>query len=76
MPVCLKYLKDNGVTLKYPVRALLGANEETNMHDVDYFAAHFEQPAFCFTPDASSRYATAKKAVLAASWSAPCWKTV
>ena len=50
--VCLKYLKDNGVTLKYPVRALLGANEETNMHDVDYFAAHFEQPAFCFTPDA------------------------
>ncbi len=22
------------------------------MHDVDYFAAHFEQPAFCFTPDA------------------------
>ena len=23
-----------------------------NMHDVDYFAAHFEQPAFCFTPDA------------------------
>lgn len=48
----LKYLKDNGVTLKYPVRALLGANEETNMHDVDYFAAHFEQPAFCFTPDA------------------------
>ena len=31
----------NGVTLKYPVRALLGANEETNMHDVDYFAAHF-----------------------------------
>ncbi len=48
----LKYLKDNGVPLKYPVRALLGANEETNMHDVDYFAAHFEQPAFCFTPDA------------------------
>lgn len=48
----LKYLKDNGVTLKYPVRALLGANEETNMHDVDYFAAHFEQPVFCFTPDA------------------------
>ena len=48
----LKYLKDNGVTLMYPVRALLGANEETNMHDVDYFAAHCEQPAFCFTPDA------------------------
>ena len=34
----LKYLKDSGAALKYPVRALLGANEETNMHDVDYYA--------------------------------------
>ena len=36
----------------YPVRALLGANEETNMHDVDYYAEHYPMPAFCFTPDA------------------------
>ena len=48
----LKYLKDSGVQLKYPVRALLGANEETNMHDVDYYAEHYHMPAFCFTPDA------------------------
>ena len=48
----LKYLKDSGIALKYPVRALLGANEETNMHDVDYYAAHYPMPAFCFTPDA------------------------
>ncbi len=48
----LKYLKDAGVPLKYPVRALLGANEETGMLDVDYYAEHFHQPAFCFTPDA------------------------
>ena len=48
----LKYLKDSGVQLKYPVRALLGANEETNMHDVDYYAEHYPMPAFCFTPDA------------------------
>ena len=48
----LKYLKDNDVQLKYPVRALLGANEETNMHDVDYYAEHYPMPAFCFTPDA------------------------
>lgn len=48
----LKYLKDNGVALRYPVRALLGANEETHMHDVDYYAEHFAMPAFCFTPDA------------------------
>lgn len=48
----LKYLKDSGIALKYPVRALLGANEETNMHDVDYYAAHYPMPTFCFTPDA------------------------
>jgi len=48
----LKYLKDSGVELKYPVRALLGTNEETNMHDVDYYAEHYPMPAFCFTPDA------------------------
>ncbi|MDD7638698.1 MAG: Sapep family Mn(2+)-dependent dipeptidase, partial [Subdoligranulum variabile] len=48
----LKYLKDSGVALKYPVRALLGANEETNMRDVDYYAEHYPMPAFCFTPDA------------------------
>lgn len=48
----LKYLKDNGVALKYPVRALLGTNEETHMHDVEYYEEHFPMPAFCFTPDA------------------------
>ena len=48
----LKYLKDSGIELKYPVRALLGTNEETNMHDVDYYAEHYPMPAFCFTPDA------------------------
>ena len=48
----LKYLKDSGARLRYPVRALLGTNEETNMYDVDYYAEHYPQPAFCFTPDA------------------------
>ncbi len=48
----LKYLKDSGAALRYPVRALLGANEETHMQDVEYYAEHFAMPAFCFTPDA------------------------
>lgn len=48
----LKYLKDSGAALRYPVRALLGTNEETHMHDVDYYAQHYPMPAFCFTPDA------------------------
>ena len=48
----LKYLKDNGAAQRYPVRALLGANEETGMADVDYYEKHFPMPAFCFTTDA------------------------
>lgn len=48
----LKYLQESGITLKYPVRALLGTNEETGMLDVEYYEKHFPMPAFCFTPDA------------------------
>ncbi|MDD4851245.1 MAG: Sapep family Mn(2+)-dependent dipeptidase [Gemmiger sp.] len=48
----LKYLKESGIPLHYPVRAILGTNEETGMGDVDYYAANFPMPAFCFTPDA------------------------
>ena len=42
----LKYLKDSGTPLRYPVRALLGTNEETNMGDVAYYEKHFPMPAF------------------------------
>ena len=48
----LKFLKENNVPLKYSVRALLGANEETGMVDVDYYLEHYAAPAFCFSPDA------------------------
>ena len=48
----LKFLKEEGVSLRYPIRALVGDNEETHMHDVDYYAEHYPMPAFCFTPDA------------------------
>jgi succinyl-diaminopimelate desuccinylase len=48
----LKYLKDSGLTLRYPVRALFGTNEETNMGDIDYYEKHEPMPVFCFTPDA------------------------
>ena len=48
----LKFLKDYEVPLKYGVRALLGANEETGMQDVDYYLEHYKAPDFCFSPDA------------------------
>ena len=48
----LKFLKEQGYSLKYPIRALVGDNEETHMHDVDYYLANYPAPVFCFTPDA------------------------
>ena len=45
----LKYLKDKGIALRYPVRALLGANEETGMKDVEYYLANYPAPLFCFS---------------------------
>lgn len=47
-----KFFKERGEKLPYTLRILLGANEETGMGDLDYYLAHYEQPAFCFTPDA------------------------
>ena len=49
----LKYLKDRGLNLKYPVRALLGVAEETGMDDVEYYLKNYPAPLFCFSPDAN-----------------------
>ncbi|MGN0707725.1 MAG: Sapep family Mn(2+)-dependent dipeptidase [Faecalibacterium sp.] len=48
----LKFLKEQGYALRYPIRALVGDNEETGMKDVDYYLEHYPAPVFCFTPDA------------------------
>ena len=48
----LKYLQDSGLPLRYPVRALLGSNEETGMGDLEYYNANYPAPLFCFSPDA------------------------
>lgn len=48
----LKFLKEAGIELKYPVRALFGANEESGMEDVEYYLANYVPPIFCFSPDA------------------------
>jgi succinyl-diaminopimelate desuccinylase len=48
----LKFLKEEGTQLRYPIRAIVGDNEETGMQDVEYYLAHELAPVFCFTPDA------------------------
>ena len=48
----LKFIKELGIELNYPIRALLGANEETGMRDVEHYLANYPAPLFCFSPDA------------------------
>ena len=59
----LKYLKDRGVPLRYPVRALLGVNEETGMKDVEYYLEHYKAPLFCFSPDANFPLCNGEKGI-------------
>ena len=59
----LKYLKERGVSLRYPIRALLGANEETGMLDVEYYLKNYPAPAFCFSPDANFPLCNGEKGI-------------
>lgn len=47
-----KFFKERGEVLPYTLRILLGTNEETGMQDMEYYLAHYPQPAFGFSPDA------------------------
>ncbi len=59
----LKFLKDRGIPLRYPVRALLGANEETGMGDLSYYLEHCPAPLFCFSPDANFPLCNGEKGI-------------
>ncbi len=59
----LKYLKEKKIPLRYPVRALLGANEETGMGDVSYYLANHPAPLFCFSPDANFPLCNGEKGI-------------
>ena len=59
----LKYLKEKHIPLRYPVRALLGVNEETRMEDVEYYLSHFPAPVFCFSPDANFPLCNGEKGI-------------
>ncbi len=48
----VRLIRDACGPLPYTVRLLFGANEETNMKDVEHYRAHHADPAFLFTPDA------------------------
>ena len=59
----LKYLKEREIPLRYPVRALLGINEENHMADLDYYLANYKAPLFCFSPDANFPLCNGEKGI-------------
>ena len=59
----LKYLKERNIPLRYPVRALLGANEETGMGDVQYYLKNYPAPAFAFSPDSDFPVCNGEKGI-------------
>ena len=59
----LRYLKEKNIPLRYPVRALLGVNEETGMEDVAYYLANYPAPLFCFSPDANFPLCNGEKGI-------------
>jgi predicted dipeptidase len=48
----VRHVKRGGTRLPYTLRCIVGNNEETGMSDLDWYLAHFPEPAFCFSPDA------------------------
>lgn len=74
MVVCLyalKYLREAGVPLRYPVRAIVGTDEETGMQDVVHYLAHYPAPTFCFTPDAEFPVCNGEKGQFSAELQGP-----
>ena len=59
----LKYLKERNIPLRYPIRALLGVNEELGMGDVIYYLNNFPAPLFCFSPDANFPLCNGEKGI-------------
>ena len=59
----LKYLKEKQIPLRYPVRALLGMNEEIAMKDVEWYLENYPAPLFCFSPDANFPLCNGEKGI-------------
>ena len=66
----LKFLKEEGVSLRYPIRAMVGDNEETHMNDVEYYTRTTRPRCSASLRMRSSRCATARRAISVRSWSA------
>lgn len=66
----LKYLQEAGVPLRYSVRAIMGADEENGMGDIEYYLKNYPAPLFCFSPDADFPLVNGEKGIVRGSMTA------
>lgn len=60
----LRYLKEQGKTLKHTIRLYYGCSEEHGMEDIEYYKKHYPIPSFSIVPDASFPVCYAEKGIL------------
>ncbi|MDL2324822.1 Sapep family Mn(2+)-dependent dipeptidase [Ruminococcaceae bacterium OttesenSCG-928-A16] len=66
-----KFFKELGVPLRYSLRILLGAAEETGMTDIPYYLERNPQPLFCFSPDSEFPVCNGEKGHLNGVFASP-----
>ena len=61
---CLKAMKDNGISMKRPIRLILGGGEEIGMDDMEHYFSRHALPSLAFTPDADYPACNCEKGIL------------
>lgn len=67
----VEQVEERGEKLPYTLRLLLGGNEESGFRDVEYYNAHYDPPAFLFTPDGWWPVCIGEKGVATATITTP-----
>ncbi len=60
----LRYFKENGISLPFAVRLILGSDEEVGSTDLEYFVKVCKPPIFSFTPDSDFPVCIGEKSIL------------
>ncbi len=68
---CMKALKDNGIIPKRKIRLIIGAAEETGMHDMEAYFKSEKMPDMAFTPDSDYGICIKEKGIMHIEVSAP-----
>lgn len=68
---CMKALKDSGIVPERKIRLIIGAAEETGMHDMETYFASEQMPDMAFTPDSEYGICLKEKGIMHIEVSAP-----